>query len=110
MSEETSVYSPPCGHRHGKYRCTDTWCGYGIVGYGIEEPTVDDPHGERMAALVDVVDLLTRGQPWTTRAAVCRAMRLRVEDLVVGPWADAWRDCKAVGSIEAQTSLGVRVT
>lgn len=25
-----SKNSPPCGHRHGRYGCTMTWCGYGV--------------------------------------------------------------------------------
>lgn len=24
-------YRPPCGHLHGRYGCTDDWCGYGLV-------------------------------------------------------------------------------
>lgn len=24
-------YEPPCGHRHGLFRCTDSRCGYGLT-------------------------------------------------------------------------------
>ena len=107
---EVSAYNPPCGHRHGKYQCTNTWCGWGIVHIRDAEINVNDPHGERMAALVDAVDALTRMSWYTTRRAVADRLVLTVQDFVRGPWADAWRDCQAVGSIEARTSLGVRLT
>lgn len=41
-------YNPPCGHIHGRFGCTDNWCGYGV------KPKVfrPAPHMSPLAALV----------------------------------------------------------
>lgn len=29
-AEACDAPRPPCGHQHGRYQCTATWCGYGV--------------------------------------------------------------------------------